>query len=115
MHLNDDVLLERLEAIMPNAFDITWTAAFAHPNVILYQTCTYARQLESIVARWRNGDHSMLQPVVADAAMAVAMIGTEMKREAGRKQLELIGQSSGALYVAGSANVFQGSATKEVT
>jgi hypothetical protein len=43
----------------------------------------------------------MLQPVAAYPLMAVAMIRVEVKKEAGRKELELLGQSSAAFHAAG--------------
>jgi hypothetical protein len=43
----------------------------------------------------------MLQPVVAYPYMAVGMIAVEVKKEVGRKELELLGQSSGARNAAG--------------
>ena len=104
MHLNGGVGIERLEALMPKSFCITWAAAFGSPNTPLYQTCTYARQLESVAARWQSGDHSMLQPVAAYPHMAVGMIMVEVKKEAGRKELELLGQSSGARSAAGGSD-----------
>ena len=75
MHLYDGTTLERLEALMPKVFGITWPAALGTPSVPLYQACTYARQLESVAARWQSGNHSMLQPVVAYPYMATAMKG----------------------------------------
>ena len=107
MHLNDGVTLERLEAMMPKPFGITWAAALGSPSIPLYQACTYVRQLESVATRWQSGDHSMLQPEVALPFMVVAMIQTEVKKEAGRKELELLGQSSAARNAAGSGDVFQ--------
>jgi hypothetical protein len=107
MHLNDNITLERLEALMPKALGVTWAATLGSPPTTLYQACTYARQLESIAARWQSGDHSMLQPVAAYPHMAVGMIVNELKKEAGRKELELLGQSSVARNAAGSGDVFQ--------
>ena len=49
----------------------------------------------------------MLQPVVAYPHMALAMIHVEVKKEAGRKELELLGQSSAARNAAGGSDVFQ--------
>ena len=46
----------------------------------------------------------MLQPVVAYPLMAVCMIVVEVKKEAGRKELELLGQSSGARSAAGGSD-----------
>ena len=101
MHLNDNITLERLEALMPKALGVTWAAALGSPSIPLLQACTYARQLESVAARWQSGDHSMLQPVAAYPYFVLAMIQVEVKKEAGRKELELLGQSSGARSVAG--------------
>jgi hypothetical protein len=98
---------ERLEALMPNTFGITWAAALASPSAAVHHACTYARQFESVAARWQSGDHSMLQPVVAYPLMALTMIGLEVRKEAGRKELELLGQSSGARAAAGGSDVFQ--------
>ena len=107
MHLCDGTTLERLEALMPKVFGITWAAALGTPNTALAQVCTYVRQLESVAARWQSGDHSMLQPVAAYPFMAVGMILVEVLKEAGRKELELLGQSSGAHHAAGGNDVFQ--------
>ena len=86
---------------MPKVFGITWAAALGTPNIALAQVCTYVRQLESVATRWQSGDHSMLQPVAAYPYMAVGMIAVEVKKEVGRKELELLGQSSGARNAAG--------------
>ena len=104
MHLNDGIGIERLEALMPKTFGITWAAALGSPNVPLHQACTYTRQLKYVAARWQSGDHSMLQPMVALSFMIVGMIQVEMKKEAGRKEPELLGQSSGAHSATGGSD-----------
>jgi hypothetical protein len=40
MHLNDGATLERLEALMPKPFGITWSAVLGSPSIPLYQACT---------------------------------------------------------------------------
>ena len=108
IHLNDGIGIERLEALMPKTLGITWAAALNSANIPLSQACTYARQLESVAARWQSGDYSMLQPVAAYPYFVLGMIAVELKKEAGRKELELLGQSSGARNAAGSNDVMQG-------
>ena len=103
MHLNDGVDFERLEVLMPKALGLTWAAALGTPNLPVYQTCVYARQLESVAARWQHGDYVMLQPVVPMPFFALAMIAGEVKKEVGRKELALLGQSSAARNVAGGS------------
>jgi hypothetical protein len=49
----------------------------------------------------------MLQPVAAYPFMAVCMIGLDMRKEAGRKEVELLGQSSAARNAAGSSDWVQ--------
>jgi hypothetical protein len=115
MHLNDGATLERLEALMPKTFGITWSAALGSPTIPLYQACTYARQLESVAARWQSGDHSMLQPVVAYPHMAISMIAVEVKKVAGRKELELLGQSSAARVAAGGNDWVQNKDGEQAT
>ena len=43
----------------------------------------------------------MLQPVAAYPYMVMGMTAVEVKKEAGRKELELLGQSSAARNAAG--------------
>jgi hypothetical protein len=102
LHLNDGISLERLDALMPKALGVTWDAALASPNMPMCQACTYARQLESVAARWQNGDFGMLQPAVAYPHMVLALIMGEVKKKSGHKELELLGQSSAAHHVAGA-------------
>jgi hypothetical protein len=105
--LNDGVNLERLEVLLPKALGVTWVNAIGSPSVVCFQTCTYVRQLESLVTRWQSGDHSILQPVAAYPFMVLSMMQIELRKEAGRKELELLGQSSGARVAAGGNNMFQ--------
>ena len=86
---------------------MTWAAALGSPSIPLYQACTYVRQLESVAARWQSGDHGMLQPVAAYPYFGLTMIVVEVKKEAGRKELELLGQSSAPRNATGSGDVFQ--------
>jgi hypothetical protein len=46
----------------------------------------------------------MLQPVAAYPHMALGMIMVELKKEAGRKEVELLGQSSEASAAAGGSD-----------
>jgi hypothetical protein len=93
---------------MPKALGVTWAAALGSPSIPLSQVVTYARQLESVATRWQSGDHSMLQPVAAYPYMVLGMIQVDLKKEAGRKELQLLGQSSAARNAAGSSDMFQG-------
>ena len=54
-----------------------------------------------------SDDHGVLLPVVGFPQMAVGMIAVEVKKEAGRKELELLGQSSGARSAASGSGWVQ--------
>jgi hypothetical protein len=46
----------------------------------------------------------MMQPVTPIPFMTIGMIALEVKKEAGRKELELLGHSSAACAAAGSGD-----------
>ena len=65
MHLRESVPATRFDALMPNALGMSWGAALGTMTVVMTQTETYFRQLESVVARWEGAsDFSVLQPAV---------------------------------------------------
>jgi hypothetical protein len=117
-HLNDGIDLEQLEVLMPRSLGVTWAVALGSASTILSQTCTYVRQLESVVVRWQNGDYSMLQPVTANPFFVTIAIAASVKKEAGRKELELLGQSSAARNATGgtqTSKIFFQGANKQTT
>ena len=88
MHLRDSVPAARLDALMPNALGISWGAAIASTAVVMHQTQTYFRQLESVVARWEGAsDFSVLQPAVPWPHMALSMLAVEAMKAAGQKEV----------------------------
>jgi hypothetical protein len=68
--------------------------------------------IESVAARSHNRDRGMLQPVAAYPYMGVGMLGLEVKKEAGRKQLEVLGRSSAARSATGGHALWQGGAAQ---
>ena len=117
-HLNDGIDLEQLDALMPRSIGVTWAVALGSPcSAILSQSCTYVRQLESVVVRWQNGDYSMLQPVTANPFFVASAIAVSVTKEAGRKELELLGQSSAARNATGgtSSKIFFQGANEQTT
>ena len=79
---------ERFDALMPNALGMSWAAALGTTTVVMWQTQTYFRQLESVVARWEGAsDFSVLQPAVPWPHMALAMLAVEAIKAAGQKEV----------------------------
>ena len=73
-HLRDSLPAERFDALMPNALGMSWAAALGGTGVVIHQTQTYFRQLESVVARWEGAsDFSVLQPAVPWPHMTLGM------------------------------------------
>ena len=87
-HLRDSVPAERFDALMPNALGMSWGAALGTTGTVMFQTQTYFRQLESVVARWEGAsDFSMLQPAVPYPRMALGMLAVEAQKAAGQKEV----------------------------
>ena len=88
MHLRDSVPATRFDALMPNALGMSWVAALGSTSVVMLQTHTYFRQLESVVARWEaTSDLSVLQPAVPWPNFALGMLAVEMTKTAGQKEV----------------------------
>jgi hypothetical protein len=88
MHLGDSVPATRLDALMPNALGMSWGAALGDTPVVMHQTQTYFRQLESVVARWEGAsDFSVLQPAAPYPQMALGMLAVEATKAAGQKEV----------------------------
>jgi hypothetical protein len=88
MHLRDSVPPERFDALMPNALGMPWGAALGTLSVVMFQTQTYFRQLESVVARWEGASNfSVLQPAVPCPLMTLSMLEVEAMKAAGQKEV----------------------------
>ena len=75
---------------MPNALGMSWGAALGSPAIVMHETQTYFRQLESVVARWEGAsDFSVLQPAVPYPHMTLAMLSVEAIKAAGQKEVRL--------------------------
>ena len=107
MHLNESIRPERFDELMPNALGVPWGTALGSTSKILAHAQHYARQLESVVARWDASDFSVMQPVAPCPMMAWAMLWVEVSKVAGQKELKLIGESSGANAVRGGHDFLQ--------
>jgi hypothetical protein len=80
----------RFDALMPNALGMSWGAALGSTVGVMFQTQTYFRQLESVVARWEGAsDFSVLQPAAPYPHMALTMINVEQAKAAGQKEVHL--------------------------
>ena len=87
-HLRESVPPERFDALMPNALGMSWVAALGSTSVVMLQTHTYFRQLESVVARWEaSSDFSVLQPAVPYPCWALMMLHLEQTKAAGQKEV----------------------------
>ena len=52
-------------------------------------------QLESVVASWEAGDHSLLQPTIANLTLPLSMITMLCRKVAGEREVELHMYSGG--------------------
>ena len=87
-HLRDSLPAERFDALMPNALGMSWVAALGSTSIVMNQTQTYFRQLESVVARWEGAsDFSVLQPAVPCPHGPLGMLAVEAMKAAGQKEV----------------------------
>jgi hypothetical protein len=100
-HLRDSIPAARFDALMPNALGMSWGAALGTPGVVMYQTQTYFRQLESVVARWEaTSDFSVLQPAAPYPQMALGMLSVEAAKTAGQKEVCLSNNTRRCVHLA---------------
>jgi hypothetical protein len=95
MHLREDVPIDKLDEYMPNVFDMSWKSLLGSSSMVYQHAHTYIRQLESIVARWEGEDLGMLQPVVPWPNAALLIMYIILSQMISKKELELLGVSSG--------------------
>jgi hypothetical protein len=104
MHLGESIRPERFDELMPKAFGVSWGAAFGSTSRVLGHTQHYARQLESVVARWDASDFGMMQPVAPCPMRGWGMFSLELITLVGQKELDLLGESSGASTARGGSD-----------
>ena len=101
MHLRDSVAATRLDELMPNALGMSWGEAIGSTSIIMHQTQTYFRQLESVVARWEaTSDFSVLQPAAPWPQMALRMLNVEQVKAAGQKEVCLSNNTHRCIHLA---------------
>jgi hypothetical protein len=117
MHLREDVQIDKLDKYMPNAFDMPWKSLIGSTSFVYAHAQTYVRQLESIVARWEGGgDLGLLQPVVPWPTGALVIMVATLKQIISKKELELLGVSSGTGAASGrDVDFLDKIATKDAT
>ena len=109
MHLSESIRPERFDELMPSALGVPWGTAIRSLGIgstskILLHAQHYARQLESVVARWDASDFGVMQPVAPCPMMALAMFIIEISKVLGQKELDLLGESSGASTARGGSD-----------
>jgi hypothetical protein len=101
VHLRDSVPATRFDAVMPNALGVSWGAALGTTAIIMAQTQTYFRQLESVVARWEGAsDFSVLQPVVPWPLMPLTITFGTLVKAAGQKEVCLSNTTHCCIHLA---------------
>jgi hypothetical protein len=115
MHLREDVQIDKLEEYMPNALGVPWKALIGTTSITYAHAQTFVRQLESIVERWEGGvDLGLLQPVAPWPHGPLSIIFIMLKQMISKKELELLGVSSGTGAASGR-DVAILDATKDAT
>ena len=109
------VYTKRLRYVLekPHWLDQHGLEVYAHAQ-------TFIQQLESVVARWEGGDLGMLQPVAPWPHGPLTIIYVLLKQMISKKELELLGVSSGTGVASGRDmatldNTLASATTKDTT
>ena len=117
MHLREDVHIDKYEEYMPNTLGVPWKLLLGTTSQAYCHAQTFIQQLESVVARWEGGvDLGLLQPVAPWPHGPLAIIIVMLKQMISKKELELLGVSSGTGAASGrDVALLDGVATKDAT
>jgi hypothetical protein len=93
LHLAQMFNPKRLDKLLPG-LGKSW-AVKTGLNVLFAEHVIYAREWESLVARWRVGDTSILQPRMPRVNNCLLLVLNQMKERVSQREFELIGVSAG--------------------
>jgi hypothetical protein len=109
MHLNESLAPARLDPLFPG-IGRGWTSLLGTLTVLYFQLGVYAGQFESLLARWSEERFDLLQPNTPGLHHILQLLMIEQIKDVSKKELQLVGVSSGSRTAAGSLNFITGGA-----
>jgi hypothetical protein len=94
-HLNESIAPARLDPLLPG-IGRNWISHTGSLTSVFYHVCTYAAQFESLAGRWGQERYDLLQPASPSPSTVMFFIIAEQLKDVGKKEVELVGMSSGS-------------------
>jgi hypothetical protein len=99
-NLREGIAPARLDPLMPGT-GRDWPSHATVSNVY-FDTRAYAAQFESLVGRWEEECYNLLQPDSPGQHVVMMFLMLEQVKDVGKKEIELVGMSSGFRTAAGT-------------
>ena len=106
-HLNESIAPTRLDSLMPG-IGRDWTSFMGSLTNTFLLLRVYAAQFESLVARWEQERFDLMQPDSPGSNMVLMFLILEQLKDVAKKEVELVGVSSGSRAAAGSNDFVRG-------
>jgi Flp pilus assembly CpaE family ATPase len=111
MHLASLFNIAKLDKMLPGLGQ-SWACKATLYNIFVDQA-VYARQFQAVSAWMQAGDWSLLCPTSPDMSVVLSFTILQMKEAAGKKELALLGASTGKGTLAASAYQMAGGVEEE--
>ena len=106
-HLNEGIAPARLDPLLPG-IGRDWTSYIGTLSNVYFTMRVYAAQFESLAGRWEEERYDLLQPDSPGLHIVMMFLILEQIKDVGKKEVELVGMSSGARAVAGGIDFVKG-------
>jgi hypothetical protein len=106
-HLNESIVPTRLDPLA-SGIGRDWTSYMGTLSNVYVLVRVYAAQFESLAGRWEEERYDLLQPDSPGLHHIMMFWFVEQVKDVGKKEVELVGMSSGARSAAGGTAVVPG-------
>ena len=108
-HLNESIAPARLYSVLPG-IGRGWAELAGTLSVLYHELYVYAGQFESLLARWSEERFDLLQPNTPGLHHILQLLMIEQIKDVSKKELQLVGVSSGMRVAAGGLAFMKGGA-----
>jgi hypothetical protein len=77
-------------------------------SIVYYDLRVYVAQFESLAGRWEHERYDLLQPDIPGLHFVMLFLIVEQLKDVGKKEVELVGMSSGSRSSAGGLDFAKG-------
>jgi hypothetical protein len=106
-HLHEGFAPARLDLLLPG-IGRDWTSYIGTLSNVYYIMRAYVAQFESLAGRWEEERYDLLQPDSPGVHIIMLFLLTEQLKDVGKKEVELVGMSSGSRAAAGGIDFMKG-------